>query len=445
LHIQITTLPATVKSEETVAVIFHVTGGLGQPVANASLTATADNGTLSTSGGITGTEGTVTFNFTAPYTLSPANVTFTAAAQEPGFTDGHDQETITVLQNVLAVRVTPNPTTITSEGTTNVNALVTCDTTPIPNANVTVSSANGGNFTSTTGITDSNGLASFVFTAPQTTVMLNATVTATATKSHYIDGASQTLINIIPKVLIVHLTAQNYTAISEANVSVAVHVTYNLAPIQDVNVTVMSENGGNFAQSNGTTDGYGFATFFFSAPQANTPIDITITAQCSKTGYASGQDSLTLIVNPGNISVQVTPSSYAIMPDSSVVLTVKATANSEPIAGAQVIISASAGNFSATTGLTDLNGTCSFVFNAPSTNAQLPVIIVANVTKNGYVGNGTQITINVIPVTVTHNEGGWPVLTMLLIIIPVVIAVIVVVLIKLKVIVVSTGEENVDE
>jgi len=442
LHIHMTTEPATVKSEETVTAIFHVTGGLDQPIANASLTAAADNGTLSTSTGVTDTDGNVTFYFTAPYTLSPANVTFTAAAQEIGYTDGHDQETITVLQNVLAAELTPYPATITSEGTTSVTALVTCDTNPISNANVTMSSDKGGNFTSTTGITDSNGLATFLFTAPQTTSMLNATLTATAKKSHYVDGAGQTLISITPKVLTVYVTARNYTAISEANVSVAVHVTYNLAPVQDVNVTVASENGGSFAQSQETTDVNGFANFVFTAPQVNGPTDIGITARCSKTGYADGQDFLTLTVNPGNISVQVTASSYAIMPDSSVVLTVEAVANSEPVADAQVIISANVGNFSSATGFTDANGTCAFVFNAPSTTVQLPAVIAANVTKNGYVGNGVQMTINVIPATVTHNQGSWPVLAMLLIIILVVIAVIVAVLIKFKVIVVSTGEEE---
>jgi hypothetical protein len=443
LHTQLSTDPATVKSEATVAAIFHVTNGLGQPVINASLTAAVDNGTLSVGTGVTGTDGSLRLNFTAPYTLSPVNVTITVTAQLAGYTDGHDQETITVLQNLLAVKLTPSLATITSEGNTTVTALVTCDANPVPNANVTVSSGSTGDFGSTTGITDSNGMAAFRFTAPLTTSTLNATVTATATKSHYIDGADQTVITIVPKVLIVYLTVDNYTAISESNVSVTVRVTYNLAPVQNVNVAMTSGNGGNFSQPNGTTDAYGFAYFFFTTPQVNAPTDIVIRAQCSRTGYADGQDSLTLTDNVGNMSVQVTASSYAIMPNGNAVLTVKASADPRPVAGAQVTISANGtGNFSSTTGLTDVNGTCSFVYNAPPTTVQLTVAISANVTKNGYVANASQTTINVIPVAPTHNEEGWPVLTILLIIIPVIIAVIVVVLIKLKVIVVSTEEED---
>ena len=442
LHIHITTKPTTVKSEETVAAIFSVAGGLGQPIGNASLTAISDNGTLSTNTGITDSNGSMAFNFTAPYTLVPANVTFTATAQEPGFTAGYDQETITVLPNTLDVELTPHLSTIVSEGNTSITALIMCNTSPIPNADVTISSGNGGNFTSVTGITDSNGLTNFLFTAPQTTSLLNATITATASRSHYVDGAGQTIISVIPKVLIVRLTAQNYTAISEANMSITAQVTYNLAPVRDANVTVTSNNGGNFSQPTGTTDANGFATFFFTAPQTNKPIDSTLTAECSKIGYVDAHDSLTLTVDSGNISVQVTASTYATISDSSIVVTVSATADLRPVAGAQVTVSTNFGNFSGTTGLTNVNGTCLFVFNAPSTNVQLPVVIVANVTKNGYIGNESQTTITVTPVTVTHNEGGLPVLTMLLIIIPVIVAVIVVVLIRLKVIIVSSGEDS---
>jgi hypothetical protein len=442
LLIQMTTLPTTVKSEAIVAVIFSVTDGIGQPIANALLTAVSDNGTLSTDAGMTGADGTVAFNFSAPYTLTPANVTFTVTAQEPGFTAGNDQEAITVLPNILAVELTSQFATIVSEGKTSVTALVTCDTIPVPNANITLSSDNEGNFTSITGITNSNGLANFLFTAPQTTSLLNTTLTAAASKSHYIDGTGQTVISMIPKTLIVQLTAQNYTASSEDNMSIAVKVTYNFAPVQNANVTMTSNNGGNFSQPIETTDANGFATFFFTAPQANAPTAVTLTAYCSKTGYADGLDFLTLTVNPGNISVQLTASTYATIPGSSIVVTASAAAGSRPVAGAHVVISTNFGNFSSTTGLTDVNGTCSFVFNAPSTNVQLPVVITANVTKNGYVGNGSQTTINVVPVPVTHNGGGFPVLTMLLILIPVVIAVIVVVLVKMKVIVVSSGQEN---
>ncbi|MDI6847990.1 MAG: hypothetical protein QMD23_07700, partial [Candidatus Bathyarchaeia archaeon] len=91
------------------------------------------------------------------------------------------------------------------------------------------------------------------------------------------------------------------------------------------------------------------------------------------------------------------------------------------------------------TNTTDSKGSCTFLFNAPQTTAQLPIIITANVTKNGYTSGEKQTTITVTPET----EGGWPITTILLIIIPIAIVVIMVVLIKLKIIELSLEEERV--
>ena len=441
LHIQVTTKPATVKSEATVNMIFLVYGGLGQPVANASITATADNGTLSQNAGVTGSDGTVTFNFTAPYTLNPIIITINTTAEEQGFTSGQDQQAIVVLQNNLAVAITPNENPIVSEGSTKINVLATCDGTPISNATVTAS-ADTGNLTSTIMYTDTNGFATFLYNAPQTTSALNATLTVTATKSHYIDGTNQISISVTPKLLILYLTAQNYTMISEANVTITAHVTYNSAPVQDANVTIASTNGGNFSQLNGTTDANGFATFNFIAPQANVSSNINITAVGSKTGYVDGQDHLMLNVIPGNLTVQITPSSYAIMPGRSTVVTVTATANSKPVANAQVIMSTTNGNFSYTVGFTDANGTCSFVFNAPETTVQLNVTMNTSVSKNGYFGGSNQTSINVVPVAPISSQPGFPWLMLMLIVVPVIIAVVVVVLIKSKILVISAETEE---
>jgi hypothetical protein len=67
--------------------------------------------------------------------------------------------------------------------------------------------------------------------------------------------------------------------------------------------------------------------------------------------------------------------------------------------------------------------------------------MTANVTKDGYIDGGTQTTVTVMKTT-PQPEVGWPLTTMLLILIPIVIAVIMVVLIKRKIIVVSVGEES---
>ena len=443
LTIQITAEPATVKSRETATITLNVTGGFGQPVANALLTLEVDNGSLSTNTGITDPDGSTTFDFTAPYTLSEVNVTIMATAVKSEFSDGHSQKTITVEPKMLTVQVIADPSAIVSEGTSNITAIVTSDTGPISDAVVTVSTDNVGNLTSTLETTDTNGVATFLLTAPQTTIILDPTITVKATKSGYVSGENQTIIIIRPKVLAVDMTAETSVTVSEAKVAVTVHVTYDMGPVENASVTIASENGGNFSQPTEVTDAHGIATFILTATQANTQLNATITAQASKSGYVNGQNSLNITINPGTLSVQVKPSLSSIMSSNSVSVTVYVASNTTSVAGAQVTMSAEAGNFSSTTGFTDSNGNCTFVFNAPKTTVQLPVLIVANVSKNGYVDGGNQTKIDIVPEASAETEGGFPLITVLLIIIPIVIAIVIVVLIKLKVIVISVKEEEV--
>jgi hypothetical protein len=125
-----------------------------------------------------------------------------------------------------------------------------------------------------------------------------------------------------------------------------------------------------------------------------------------------------------------------------VTINVYVTANATPVSGAQVAISSNVGNFSTASGLTDADGNCGFLFHAPKTTVPLSAVVVANVTKNGYMKSGNQTEIDIAPV-VPETQGGLPLIAMLLIVvIPIVIAIVVIVLIKLKVIVVSTEEND---
>jgi uncharacterized GH25 family protein len=441
LNIEISNDPLIVNSEETATITVRVTGGSGQPVSNASLILTVDNGNLSANTGLTDVNGSALFYFTAPYTLSPMTVTIAAAAQRTGFTDGYSQKIINVEQRTLTVEVTPSLHSIISEGTTNVAVKVIYNNSPVSNATVEVTS-DTGSFNTTTGTTSSSGVVTFVFNAPQTTSEIYATITATASKDRYIGGENQTTIDITPKVLSMDLKAQTYSAFSEAKINVTARITYNLVPVQGVNVT-MTSDGGNLSQTSGMTDANGLISFILTAPQVNTPIDITLNARGSKARYADCQNSLTIRVSQGNITVHIGASSYTILPSGTSVLNITAYCNSTAIEGAQVILSITAGNLSSTTGITDSNGSCLFTFVAPATSSNLTVTITANVTKNGYLGGGSQTTLNIVPQAAPPSEGGWPITTiLLLLLIPVVIVVIVVVLIKLKVIVVSTEAEE---
>jgi hypothetical protein len=116
------------------------------------------------------------------------------------------------------------------------------------------------------------------------------------------------------------------------------------------------------------------------------------------------------------------------------------------VANASVSMSTNYGtffsNFTTSIGLTNTTGFATFIFNAPSTDTQLPVVLTTNVTKTGFISWENQTDITVTPETTSPQEGGWPITTILLIIIPIVIVVIVVILIKTKVIRVSSDEEE---
>jgi hypothetical protein len=395
-------------------------------------------GDFTESSGLTNASGYFVTTFTAPEITENANVRIIARASKIGFTDGSDYEYLEVLP-FLSVQITA-PDVIKSEETAQILIHVKSGEDPVSNASVAISSSDGS-LSSETGTTDSNGVLSLVFTAPQTTTLLNVNVTATATKDDYMNGMGQTTISIEPKTLDVQIIAEPNLTISEAKCNVTVHVEYDTTPISDAEVTIVAENG-SLSTDTELTDTYGNVTFVFTAPSVNEQSSISITAQATKVGYAQGQSLLEIIVNPRTFDIQVTAPIVESGESVNVIVNVTCKEDATPVVGAMVTMSSERGNFSVITKTTDTKGTCTFAFDAPQTTEQDSIVITANVTKNGYVDGGNQTEITVIPKTVPQAEGGWPIVTILLIIIPIVIAIVVVILIKLKIISVSSEEEE---
>ena len=427
----------SVDGNKDVSITVYVSNGVN-PVESANVTLfSVKGGSFTPQSGPTDADGYFTANFTAPNATGLMNVRIIARASHAIFADGSDYKYLKVFPP-LAVQVSVQSSTIVAEKSTVVTVMVTNGfDEPVANASLTLSVANG-NLSAFSGITDQNGNFSSVFTAPLTTVALNATVSVNATKSGFVDGQGQTVINVLPKVLDVRITAERTTTISEAKVNVTVHVANETGPVQQANVSIASANGGNFSATTGLTDAYGDSVFTFTAPQANAPLDIIITAHASKAMYADGDGALNITVTPGVLSVEVSSASPSVRSRESAVVTVLVTCNSTRVADAQVTMSVDNGNFSGTTAITDVNGSCTFIFNAPITTAQLSAVITANATKNGFISAGSQTTMNIMPEAPPQAEGGWPWWTILLIVIPIVVVVIVVVLIKLKIITVSS-------
>lgn len=99
---------------------------------------------------------------------------------------------------LLSVEIIANPNTLQSGETSNMRVHVTDGASPVPNATITLSSDEGGTFSESIGKTDSNGVFSFIFTAPSVINQTICTITAKASKAEYLGGQGQTQVTVNP-------------------------------------------------------------------------------------------------------------------------------------------------------------------------------------------------------------------------------------------------------
>jgi parallel beta-helix repeat protein len=307
LDVTITPNAYTVGYIQQVPVTIHVTNGTN-PTENAHITLfsvhthklgyTMDTQTsFEPSTGYTNSTGHFITTLNPPNVTQTTNIRITTTASKDGYADGSDHKYLLVLPP-LAVQVTTEPSIIESETTSQLTTQVTYNGQPVENAEVTIWSDNGGNFSTETAITDSNGNVTVVFTAPQTFTQLNTTITATATKTGYADGEDQTKITINPGTLNVQITGYPTTVDSKASSTITVHVTYNTNPVTDAEVTIWSDGGGDFSTTSQLTDSNGNTAFTFTAPQTTTQLNVNVKTTATKNGYNNGESQREITIIP---------------------------------------------------------------------------------------------------------------------------------------------------
>ena len=435
LNVQVSPEPTTVNSEGNSTVTVHVTDPSGTPVPEADISLSASNGTLSTRTRTTDTNGDATFVFTAPLTLEPINVELSATADKTDYATGTSQNIIVVQPKVLVLELTATPASVFSEETSTIIVRVTQNSAVISDATVTISADVGGNFSAEQATTDLNGVSTFIFTAPQTTLPegINATLTAKAAKSSYAESELSLIVPVKPKVLSTQIVLPSNTTFSEASMNITVSVRFGTTPVQNASINLTTE-AGNFSTAAGTTDSNGNVTLEFTAPQVSNSTNVTITALVTKAGYADNQCENVITVNPRTFSILIISPMISSGETADIKAQVTCPEDGSRVGDAHVVLSLSTGDVMSST--TDANGTCYFTLTSRQTSARV-LNMTADATKNGYTPG--QETSSVI---IIQSEGGLPILTMMMIIIPIMIVVVVVVLIKLKVIVVSAAEET---
>lgn len=176
-----------VKSEASLNVNVHVTHD-SNSVANATVTLSSDSGgTFMPETGLTNASGFASFVFGAPSVTSGVNVTVTATASMAGYFEGRDATVVTVNPKVLVVELLVQPSRVDSGIETTMFIHVSEDGQPVEGADLTLSSSLEGTF-SGTNVTDANGDAQVLFTAPETSSEANVTLTASASKTGYVDA-----------------------------------------------------------------------------------------------------------------------------------------------------------------------------------------------------------------------------------------------------------------
>jgi parallel beta-helix repeat protein len=435
LKVQVSADPDIIHSAETSNVVVYVSDSLDRPAADVNLTLFLNQGNLTEVNGITDSNGSATFTYLAPETLTPINATVSILAEKEGYAVADGPTKIIVEPKILALGVIIDSPEVISEATSTLVAQVTFDSFPVSGAAVTASSDVGGNFTPTRAYTDLQGFSTIAFSAPRTTMSsgINATIIVRAELHGYVADEQEVTMVIKPRVLSVKISAEPDATFSEGKLNVTVHVGYDKDTIEDANVTIREQNG-NLSAREGFTDMNGNVTFTLTAPHANEPSNITIAALGTADGYVENESLLEVSVNPRTFGVQTTAS--AVRSGETGILVVHTTCNEDAsvVEGATIVMLYE--NGTSQTNTTDSSGTCTFAVVAPQQTAEmLNVTVMA--AKSGYSESQTRIEIPFI-----QTESGLSLMIIFLIAIPVAIVTVIVVLIKLKLIVVSLGDSE---
>jgi parallel beta-helix repeat protein len=343
----------------------------------------------------------------------------------------------------LDVSISLSHLQMVSEGTVTVTVRAMLGSTPVSAANIVITPILGGTLTPQSGSTDSEGYFTSSYKAPTVSEQTNIRIIARAYRAGNADGSAHQYLEVVPP-LAADIALSSSLIKSEASVDGTVYVTYNSNPVENAMVALTSDNGGTLTPQSASTDEDGWIQFTYQAPQTFTQLSVTLTATITKIGYWSGSDQVQLSVVPKILTVDVVANPTTVDSEDSASITVHVSSEGIAVENATVTVSSDVtGEFSNSTGLTDINGDLQMIFTAPQTPDMIGITISAVASKSGYVNgqNQTSLTVNPAGGQGAGTVFGLSLTTLLLIIVPVIVVVVVVVLIKKRIIVFSRGGE----
>ena len=293
LRVEVSPQAPMLKSEENITINILVKDDFDEPVANANVEISSDYGTISPTTGVTGPNGTVAFTYKTPTTLNQVNATISIRASGSEHADGLLQVYIVDARTQLEIQIIPDTVTIYSGGQMNVTVNVGYNGNPIENANITASSMNGS-FAPAFVLTDKNGNATFVFTAPDISQETKVTISAVAVSRGYLDSTAELEITVKPRTFSISVNPSTVQSGRTEMITIQITSKEDLTPIEAVLVTVSFKNG---EQSTNITDSNGMCTFLVKVPETSSQtINLTVTA--TKIGYEEREVDIVLNVIP---------------------------------------------------------------------------------------------------------------------------------------------------
>jgi hypothetical protein len=204
--------PTTIFSGGTGLITLQLTSD-GTPLTGATVSITADKGTITQvtdSGG-----GTYTAQLTAPTVTTSTTCKVSYTASKTGYISSTGQKQVTILPpGTLNMVLTSSPTTVYSGGTSTINVTVSSQATPVQGATIIISPAQG----SLTTISDlGNGTYTSTYTAPEVTTQTTSKLTAKATKTGFTNSTAEIEITVKPLTLTITVKGSDGATLADAS------------------------------------------------------------------------------------------------------------------------------------------------------------------------------------------------------------------------------------
>ncbi|HET7404933.1 MAG TPA: PQQ-binding-like beta-propeller repeat protein [Candidatus Bathyarchaeia archaeon] len=213
--------------------------------------------------------------------------------------------------------ISSNSTTLQSGQVAALSIKVTNGTFPITGASVTLSSSQGGTFSSIVDLGSGNYAANY--TAPTVGSRVGTTIQVTSSYSGYLSATNQTVIALNPLPTLTVTVSPKPSAITPGgDVLLMIRVTNASLLITGATLSFSSSGGGSFSSI--LDSGNGNYTAVFSTPlQSSVPV---VTVQAAKMGFTSGQGQTTVQVNgvPNLTTLKVAGVPFFLVIATSVVL-----------------------------------------------------------------------------------------------------------------------------